>query len=182
MSFKNDGTVSVVPEDMKAVYTDMSIWDVHRTQMPWMLFHDLDRFNDVAKSLLLINKDGGYMPKWPFAQGWTGCMIAAHANTILADWVVKEAAQKELHNITEIMEYMLRNANTQTPHDSRPHIDDYLKKGYLPFEDGHSTSVSETLELSFNDFGISQVAGILNLTNTQQDFINRSKFYKNVWN
>ena len=80
------------------------------------------------------------------------------------------------------MEYMLRNANTQTPHDSRPHIEDYLQKGYLPFEDAHSSSVSETLELSFNDFGISQVAGILNLTNTQQDFLNRSKFYKNVWN
>ena len=62
------------------------------------------------------------MPKWPFAQGWTGCMIGAHANTILADWVVKEAAKRELHNITEIMEFMLRNANTQTPHDSRPHI------------------------------------------------------------
>jgi len=89
MSFKNDGSVDTVPDDMKAVYTDMSIWDVHRTQMPWMLFHDLDRFNDVAKSLLLINRNGGYMPKWPFAQGWTGCMIGAHANTILADWVVK---------------------------------------------------------------------------------------------
>ena len=37
---------------------------------------------------------------------------------------------------------MLRNANTQTPHDSRPHIADYLQKGYLAFENGHSSSVS----------------------------------------
>jgi hypothetical protein len=29
------------------------------------------------------------MPKWPFAQGATGCMIGAHANTVLADWVIK---------------------------------------------------------------------------------------------
>lgn len=88
-SFRNDGSVSIVPSDMGGVYTDMSIWDVHRTQMPWLLFQDLKRFNDIAKSLVLFNSQGGYMPKWPFAQGWTGCMIGSHANTILADWIVK---------------------------------------------------------------------------------------------
>jgi putative alpha-1,2-mannosidase len=56
-----------------------------------MLFHDPHRFRDVAMSIVLINREGGYMPKWPFAQGATGCMIGAHANTILADWVIKEA-------------------------------------------------------------------------------------------
>jgi putative alpha-1,2-mannosidase len=56
LSFKNDFSVNTVPTDMKHVYTDMSLWDVHRTQMPWILFHDLDRFNDIAKSILLINK------------------------------------------------------------------------------------------------------------------------------
>lgn len=29
------------------------------------------------------------MPKWPFAQGATECMIGSHANTVLADWIVK---------------------------------------------------------------------------------------------
>lgn len=56
---------------MKAIYTDLSLWDVHRTQFPWILFHDLERFNDIAKSLLVFNREAGYMPKWPFAQGWT---------------------------------------------------------------------------------------------------------------
>ena len=125
MSFKNDGTVSTKPNNMKAVYTDMSLWDVHRTQMPWQLFQDLQRFNDIANSLVLMNREGGYMPKWPFAQGWTGCMIGAHANTVLADWVVKEAAQKKLANITEILGFMLRNANTQTVHDSRFNPSEY---------------------------------------------------------
>jgi hypothetical protein len=31
------------------------------------------------------------MPKWPFANGHTGCMIGSHANTVLADWIIKEA-------------------------------------------------------------------------------------------
>lgn len=80
------------------------------------------------------------------------------------------------------MEFMLRNANTQTPHDSRPDVQGYTQRGYLAFDNEKRSSVSETLELSYNDFGISQVAGLLNLTQTQEDFLNRSKFYKNLWN
>lgn len=41
---------------MGGVYTDMSLWDVHRSQMPWLLFHDAKRFNDIAKSLILFNR------------------------------------------------------------------------------------------------------------------------------
>lgn len=76
---------------MTHIYTDMSLWDVHRSQFPWLAFHDMKRFYDISSSLLLINRQGEYMPKWPFAMGPTGCMIGAHANTVLADWVVKEA-------------------------------------------------------------------------------------------
>ena len=91
MSFRNDKSVDKMPENMKHVYTDMSLWDVHRSQMPWLLLQDPYRFADIARSLVLINRNGGYMPKWPFAQGATGCMIGAHAVTVLADWIVKEA-------------------------------------------------------------------------------------------
>jgi predicted alpha-1,2-mannosidase len=135
LSFKNDGSVNLVPDNMRAVYTDMSLWDVHRSQFPWLLFQDLQRFSDIANSIMLMNREGGFMPKWPFAQGWTGCMIGAHANTVLADWIIKEAASKGLVNVTEAMEYMLRNANTQTPHDARPDVKQYKERGYIAFED-----------------------------------------------
>ena len=68
------------------------------------------------------------MPKWPFAQGATGCMIGAHGTTVLADWVIKEG-RKFLsgEEINTILGYMLRNANNQTVHDSRYSATDYLK-------------------------------------------------------
>jgi putative alpha-1,2-mannosidase len=77
---------------------------------------------------------------------------------------------------------MLRNADTQTVHDARPNVNMYKQIGYIEYESSTGASVSETLELSFDDFGISQVAKLLNLTNSHQDFLNRSKFYKNLWN
>ncbi len=48
LSFGLDGTISKVPSHMKNVYTDMSLWDVHRTEFPWILFQDAERFNDIA--------------------------------------------------------------------------------------------------------------------------------------
>ena len=68
------------------------------------------------------------MPKWPFAQGWTGCMIGAHANTVLSDWIVKEAIQDEKVDKNEILNFMLRNANSLTVHDSRPHPTEYIQQ------------------------------------------------------
>ena len=70
--FRNDQTVDKLPGNVQHFYTDLSLWDVHRTQMPWMLIHDPKRYADVARSLVLMNRYGGYMPKWPFAQGATG--------------------------------------------------------------------------------------------------------------
>ncbi len=39
-SFSLNGSISKKPSDMKGVYTDMSLWDVHRSQFPWILFQD----------------------------------------------------------------------------------------------------------------------------------------------
>lgn len=73
------------------------------------------------------------MPKWPFAQGATGCMIGSHANTVIADWVIKEGYKNtNKEYIKEILNFMLRNANTQTPHDSRFNPAVYIKLGYIP--------------------------------------------------
>ena len=40
-------------------YTDMSIWDVHRTQFPWLSFTAPDVFSDVVHSLQGMGEEGG---------------------------------------------------------------------------------------------------------------------------
>jgi catalase len=38
-----DFNIHIKPDYMDHVYTDLSIWDVHRTQFPFILFHDPKR-------------------------------------------------------------------------------------------------------------------------------------------
>jgi putative alpha-1,2-mannosidase len=63
---------------------------------------------------------------------------------------------------------MLRNANNVTPHDSRSNVLLYPKLGYVPTEGNEHSGCSETLEYSYNDFGISQVGKLLNETEATQ--------------
>lgn len=59
---------------------------------------------------------------------------------------------------------MLRNANTRTPHDDRWNPPEYIKKGYIPVDNDARSSCSQTLEYSYNDYGIAQIAKLLNDT------------------
>lgn len=48
-----DGKVHVKPSAMDAVYTDLSLWDVHRTDFPLLLLHDPKRMEDISNSVYL---------------------------------------------------------------------------------------------------------------------------------
>lgn len=40
---------------------------------------------DIVRSLILQYQQGGDIPKWPLANGYTGGMIGQHADVIIAD-------------------------------------------------------------------------------------------------
>jgi len=41
----------------------MSIWDVHRTEFPWIGFLDPSRMSDIVQSLVLMFLQGGDIPR-----------------------------------------------------------------------------------------------------------------------
>lgn len=64
-----DNKVHQLGSDQKHYYTDMSIWDVHRTEFPFLGLVRPDILSDIVKSLLLMYQQGGYLPRWPMANG-----------------------------------------------------------------------------------------------------------------
>ncbi len=86
-----DGQIHTLPDYMQHFYTDLSIWDVFRTQMPFIVFHDAQRANDIIhSSMLMVEQSEGDLPKWPLANGYTGCMIGSHADILISDLMMKQ--------------------------------------------------------------------------------------------
>ena len=163
----------------KFAYTDMSLWDVHRTQFPWLSLTKPEVYEDVVASIQEMARAGGDLPRWPLANVYTGCMIGNHGMVSLVEAVVKGQAGKL--NKTFVYEKMKLAATTPRPHGGRSSVKDYLTFGYVPSEDD-SHSVSLTLAYAFDDSVISTLAGSLGLELDASEFYNRSRnAFRKLW-
>lgn len=61
--------------NMQAFYSDISIWDVHRTECPWLGIFKPNVLNDIVKSMMRMYEQGGCLPKWPLANGMNTDLI-----------------------------------------------------------------------------------------------------------
>lgn len=53
-------------------YSDLSLWDIHRTQTSLLTLLQPNVSLDIVKSLIRMYQDGGALPRWPIANGENG--------------------------------------------------------------------------------------------------------------
>jgi predicted alpha-1,2-mannosidase len=101
-------------------------------------------------------------------------MIGYHSVSVLADAVVNG-------NLTGIEANKALDAAVQTAKTKYyDGLEYYMNLGYVP-EDKNSSSVSKTLEYSYDDWSIAQMAKKLNRKDIYDEFIKRSANWKNVY-
>ena len=175
-----DGQVHTLPEYMQHFYTDLSIWDIFRTQVPFMILHDSQRANDIIHSIMLmVEQTGGDLPKWPLANGYTGCMIGSHADILLSDLLIKREHDAHL-NLTQVVETLRHVANAPQKHDGRFDPATYIRYQYVPY-DMDSESASLTLSYAYDDWAIGNVMRIAGLSDEAQEYYNRSRWFEHVF-
>lgn len=127
---------------------------------------------------MLIHEQGGYLPKWEFANGWTGCMIGSHVDIVLSDVITKREFDPSTFSVQKVMEACRTLANGKQPHDGRWDPDTYKKYTYIPSDLRTSETVSESLSYAYDDWAIGNIANYLHLDQEAQDYYNRSKWYR----
>jgi len=166
-----DSKTHQLPAGQDRYFSDMSIWDVYRTQFPWLTFFQPHIMKDIVASLLLDFKEGGSLPKWPIANGYSSCMIGEHAITSIVDAYLKGIpmdVQGAYSAMTFAFTHVQGNAGFNEPV--------WKQYGYLP------NSCSESLELSYNAAALAKMSKLLGHTTDYNYFYNQSMFYKNLWN
>ncbi|WP_343594094.1 GH92 family glycosyl hydrolase [Flavobacterium sp.] len=156
-------------------YTSYSLWDTYRALHPLFNIVQPKRNADMVSSMLAHSDQSVHkmLPIWSHYANENWCMIGYHSVSVVADAIVKG-------NISFDAEKALQACVNTAKVPYYDGLEYYMKQGYVP-EDKNGSSVSKTLEYAYDDWAIAQAAKKLGKTDIYNEFIERSKNYKNVY-
>ncbi len=159
--------------------TDMALWDTFRTLHPLLNLIAPDTQRDCLKSLVLMARANGSLPRWASESRDTGSMFGTPANMVIAESYLKGITDFEA---AEAYAFMKNTALETGAHpESHPDIQALNRYGYVP-ADLENISVSKTLELSWAAGSIALLADALGNTEDAALFTGKSMSYKNIFN
>lgn len=190
-------------------YATFSLWDTFRAEHPLLTLLQPDVQNDMIRSLIDIYESGGWFPKWPFVNRYTNCMIGDHAIPVIVDSYLKGVNDFDVEKAYEGMKKNSMEL-PPVSHDfvGRVGLDLYESKGYVPYDafdvgevlksllnpvshpilyliaspmNGMLQCVSITLEYSYDDWCLAQLAKELGRDEDYELFMDRSQNYRNLF-
>jgi predicted alpha-1,2-mannosidase len=163
-------------------FTDLSLWDTFRTLHPLYNIIAPAEQRDMMVSLVRMAKEGGWLPRWPSGNGYTGSMLGTPADITIADAWLKGIRD---FDVEFAYQSMRRTALGPTPpgasFSGRRGIESYLKNHYCA-ANMMDEAVSKTLEYAWADHSIGQLAQALGKTEDALLFSEHAEYYCNTWN
>ena len=177
-------------------YVDDGLWDTYRSLHPLQLLLDPQQQEDMIRSYLRMYEQSGWLPSFPSAAGEQAVMIGHHAAALILDAYEKGFRD---FDVEEAYQAMRKNATeaTMLPWSRGPltSLDRmYFDKGFVPAlaPDEKETvaevtserrqAVSVTLENSYDDWCVAQLAQALGKQSDAEYFTRLAHNYENVFN
>ena len=156
-------------------YTRPSLWDTYRNKLVLLGLLSPEVTNDVIKSLIDMGEKRGFMPTF-FHGDHAAAFISGSYLRGLRDYNVDSAYQLLLNNATK-------------EGGTRPHISEYIEKGYIStpeieaphVETKAKAGVTKTLEYAYDDYAVALLAKALGDDDNYQMLMKRTKNYKNLF-
>ncbi|OAX39419.1 glycoside hydrolase family 92 protein [Rhizopogon vinicolor AM-OR11-026] len=166
-------------------------WDTYRTLYPLMSLHDPEVFARIVRGMINIQQHEGWLPECRGATIPQYIQGGSNGDPILGEFFVKFYEHAAALNVSADALYtaLLTDAEDQAPNWNIQgrQATTWKQYNFIPSDiygsGGAATKqVSRTLEYSFNDFSIAQVARILNKTDDVAKYQARAGNFLNVWN
>src|ERR1035437_3237609 len=177
-------------------YIDDGLWDTYRSLHPLQLLLEPRQQEDMIRSYIRMYDESGWMPSFPSVAGERAFMIGHHAAPFILDTYMKGYRD---FDVEKAYEAVRKNATEATmipwargPLTSLDHV--YFDKGMFPALawGEHETvkevtperrqSVSVTLETSYDDWSVAQLARALGKQADADYFTKLAYNYRNVFN
>ncbi len=154
-------------------YTVFSLWDTYRALHPLLTMIDPDRTSDFIQTFLRQYQDGGRLPMWELSSNETNCMIGYHVVSVIWD--------AYLNGIRNFDTDLALEAMISISNEDALGKKIYGSNGYLTVQD-ESESVSKTLEYSYDDWCISEMAKALGKDSIAEIYASRALSARNLYN
>ncbi|WP_409469658.1 GH92 family glycosyl hydrolase [Streptomyces sp. HC307] len=173
-------------------YQNWSLWDTYRTQAQLLALLAPRESQDMALSLLKVDEQGGWLPKWGYATVETNVMSGDPVTPFLTN-----AYQQRLLTGHEEQAYRALKKNADgvppaaSPYVGRDGNPMYLAKGFVPhlpkkptekqaWPDVHH-GASATLEYALADAALSEMARDLGHVADARRYAARAQNYRNIF-
>jgi predicted alpha-1,2-mannosidase len=172
-------------------YEYFSLWDTYRTQNQLLALLRPERARDIARSLLAIHDQGGWLPRWGYANFETNVMTGDPVTPFLVDlWRLDALRGREQQAYAALRENAFGEPPLNSRHAGRSGNARYLEDGYVQYDrtypskgmdvDPHHGG-SATLEYALADCALAQMAGALGKREDAALLRQRGRNWRNVW-
>ncbi|MFK0290335.1 GH92 family glycosyl hydrolase [Streptomyces sp. NPDC090442] len=173
-------------------YQNWSLWDTYRTQTQLLSLLAPREARDMALSVLRVDKEGGWLPKWGYGTVETNIMTGDPVTPFLTN----AHRQGLLAGHEEEAYAALRKNADGVPPAASPSVGReanpaYLKRGYVPYLKGRPHAkpgdsdfdhgASATLEYALSDAMLAQMARDLGHRADAARFAQRALNYRNLF-
>ncbi len=152
-------------------YTTFSLWDTFRGLHPLQTILNPDRTKDFIRTFIERYEHNGTMPIMEFSGNEVSTMIGYHSIPVVVDAYVKGIRGYAVNKAFEGIKSL-----SNGPREGR---EIYLKRGFIPVE-YEGQVVSRTLEYSFDDWCVAQMAKDFNEKDYQY-YSKRGFFFDNLY-
>ncbi len=151
-------------------YTLLSLWDTFRALNPLLAIMQPQVEEDIIHSMMAKYRQTGVLPYWEISGNEGGSMIGFHAAVLMAEAVFKKIGNYDLE---EMYKALVNISETD-----REGLDYYRQFHFVPTDMEKSGTVSKTLEYSYDDWCIAQLAKKLGKNEDYEKYMERSKYYR----
>ncbi|GGH14159.1 GH92 family glycosyl hydrolase [Silvibacterium dinghuense] len=165
------------------LYGNFSGWDIYRSQMPLLALIEPKRVEDMAESVALMYRQGGWIDRWPQINAYTNIMAGSPLSVI-----VSTAWLDGLHDfdIDTAWKGMWLDATQPAP-EGKPYQGQIGMQWintlhYVPNDKVEYGSVSQIQEDAIAYASLYRLAKALGKTDDAKTMYDRALYYRNVFN
>ena len=143
------------------MYTDTGFWDTFRCLFPLLNLMYPSENLKMQEGLINTYKESGFFPEWA-SPGHRGCMVGNNSAAVLVDAYMKGVRVQDLKTLYEGLIHGTKNVHPTVSSTGRLGHEYYNELGYVPCDVNIHENVARSLEYTYNDWCILQLAKELN--------------------